>query len=50
MVTRALEPIARFWRGCGRSALVAMLALLAAAMGLSMVINATPVVVILMPS
>ncbi len=50
MVTGALEPVAsvlaRLW---AFNRLVALFALLAVAMGLSMVINDTPVVVILMP-
>ena len=50
MVTGALEPVARVLaRLWAFNHVVAMLALLAMAMGLSMVINDTPVVVILMP-
>ena len=50
MVTGALEPVARVLaRLWALSHVVATLALLAVAMGLSMVINDTPVVVILMP-
>jgi di/tricarboxylate transporter len=50
MVTGALEPLARVLaRLWAFSRVIAMLALLAVAMGLSMVINDTPVVVILMP-
>jgi di/tricarboxylate transporter len=50
MVTGALEPIARLLaRLWTFNRAVAMLALLTVAMGLSMVINDTPVVVILMP-
>jgi di/tricarboxylate transporter len=50
MVTGALEPLARVLaRLWAFSRVIAMLALLASAMGLSMVINDTPVVVILMP-
>jgi di/tricarboxylate transporter len=50
MVTGALEPVARLLaRLWAFNRAVAMLALLTVAMGLSMVINDTPVVVILMP-
>jgi len=50
MVTGALEPLARVLaRLWAFNRVIAMLALLAVAMGLSMVINDTPVVVILMP-
>jgi len=50
MVTGALEPIARFLaRLWAFNHQIALLGLLALAMGLSMIINDTPVVVILMP-
>ena len=50
MVTGALEPLARVMaRLWAFNRVIAMLALLAVAMGLSMVVNDTPVVVILMP-
>jgi di/tricarboxylate transporter len=50
MVTGALEPVARFLaRLWAFNHQIAVLGLLALAMGLSMIINDTPVVVILMP-